>query len=81
MKMISDRVLIEIKQPQNQTKFGIYVAQQPTNEGTVLMVGPRTKYLKPGDKIRHYPHVGVPVEFENKQCLILKEEGEVEIIL
>lgn len=81
MKLNGDRVLIEIAEAVTKTAFGFLLDPKTPPEGTVLVTGPGVKILKEGDRIRHYPFCGTPIEYEGKKCLILKEDGEVDLIL
>jgi len=83
MKIVGPKVLVEISEPEETTESGVFipVANRIQNEGTVILVGDRTRFIKVGDKVRYYPHCGSQIEYEGKNCLFLKEVGEVEVIL
>ncbi|MGH2666062.1 GroES family chaperonin [Flavobacterium sp.] len=83
MKVIGKRVLVEKIVPAEKTAAGIFIpiANQKQNEGIVLAVGDKTKYIKVGDKVRYYQHAGVYVEHDGKECLFLHEENDIELVL
>lgn len=82
--LLNDKVLVEISQAETQTASGIFLASESikkTLEGRVLLVGPKVKTVKVGDRIKYYDHCGVAVEHQGKECLFLKEATEIELVL
>jgi chaperonin GroES len=79
--LVKDKVLVEISPAETQTASGLFLpggsSVKSKFEGTVLMCGPHVKGLKVGDKVRYYEHCGTEVEHDGKNCIILREEGEV----
>jgi chaperonin GroES len=79
-----DKVLVQISEAVTQTASGIFlpgeVIKKPL-EGKVIMVGPTTKKVKVGDMVRYYDHCGSPIEYQGKDCIFLKEEFDIIVIL
>jgi co-chaperonin GroES (HSP10) len=82
MTPISDRILVEpIAKEDNKTDSGIILSNKPKNENQykVILIGPKVKYTKVGDvvqKMRYVP--GVPIEYNGKICLLLREGSELD---
>lgn len=82
MKLIGERVLVELAPKTEKTGSGVILpeSKKTQNEGTVVLVSDKVDCLKVGDKVRFYPSCGVPVDYLKKKCLILRQ-GEIEVIL
>ena len=83
-KLIGDRVLVEIIVQEEKTASGIFLpvnSSKKSLQGKVLMIGASVKYIKEGDSVKHYDHCGATIEYQGKNCLILKESTEIEVIL
>lgn len=74
MQPIRDKVLVELD-PVKESK--IILIKEERLMGTVLATGPGTKNdpmtLKAGDRVRFHDNSGVPIKFEGKDCLLLRE--------
>jgi chaperonin GroES len=84
ISILRDKVLVEIIEPETKTASGIYIptdASSKTLKGTVLMVGPKVQFVKPGDTVKYYDHCGSIMEYQGKNCIFLKEETDIEVIL
>lgn len=85
MKLLSDRLLVEpIEKEENVTESGIILGNKPKNENDfkVLLVGPQVKHAEVGDVVRKMKYVsGIPMEYNGKNCLLLREESELEFIV
>ena len=83
-KIIRDKVLVEISEAVTKTASGIFLPGEAVKkplEGKVIMVGPATKKVKVGDTVRYYDHCGTPIEYQGKDCIFLKEEFDIIVIL
>lgn len=85
MKPISDRLLVEpIEKEENVTESGIILGNKPKNENDfkVLFVGPKVVHAEVGDVVRKMKYVsGIPIEYNGKNCLLLREGSEIEFIV
>jgi co-chaperonin GroES (HSP10) len=79
--LVKDKVLVQISEVETQTASGLFLpggsSLKSKLEGTILMVGPNVKGLNIGDSVRYYEHCGTEVEHDGKNCIILREEGEI----
>lgn len=79
-----DKILVEIMPLENKTESGIILVSGDGNDkfkGTVLMVGPLVDFIKVGNVVKYYEHVGTEVEHDGKNCIILREKSEVIAVL
>ena len=84
IRLIRDKVLVEIIEPETKTASGIYIptdSSQKTLKGIVFMVGPEVQFVKPGDTVKYYDHCGSAIEYQGKNCLFLKEKTDIEVVL
>lgn len=85
MKLLSDRLLVEpIEKEENVSESGIILGNNPKNENDfkVLLVGPKCEHVKEGSVVRKMKYVnGIPVEYQGKRCLLLRENSEIEFVL
>jgi co-chaperonin GroES (HSP10) len=85
MKPISDRLLVEpIAKEENISEAGIILGNKPknANDYKVLLVGPRVEHAKIGDTVRKMQYVhGIPIEYNGKMCLLLREGSEIDFII
>jgi chaperonin GroES len=82
--LIRNKVLVEISEAKTKTASGIFLSGEAIKkplEGKVIMTGPTTKKIKVGDTVRYYDHCGVPIEYQGKECIFLKEEFDIIVIL
>jgi len=92
MRILHDRVLLKIEQPDETTTSGIVIAasgQEPKFEATVLEVGPgkTTKEgilvpltVKVGDKVIYNPKAGSQVKI-NGEILLVTTEDEIYCVI
>lgn len=80
MKPLHDRVIIIPKEKESQTKSGLFIpdnAAEKPQEGTVCAVGDGTSEIKMvvsiGDNVLFSKHAGMPITFEGKDYLILRQ--------
>lgn len=72
MKPLTNRVIIEVEPPQEQTKSGLYIKQEWKSvppEGIVKAIGPDVKNVKPGDKVLFERYASVILENNLRVCL------------
>lgn len=85
IKPLADRVIIQPKPAEEQTKGGIILpdtAQEKPMEGTVVAVGPGRitdegkeikMSLKDGDKVLYGKYSGTEVKIDDEEYLIMRE--------
>ena len=84
MKPLEDRVVIKPTKPEEKSKGGIIiptVAQEKTQEGVVLLVGPGKMHkgelvamtLEVDDKVLYAKYAGTEIEYKGDEVLILRE--------
>jgi co-chaperonin GroES (HSP10) len=81
MKILGNRLLAEIIIDDKKTAGGIILPSQQKFHAKVLIVGPKVKHLKIGDKISYFQGVGTTMEYDGKDCIFLEEEFECELVL
>lgn len=85
MKLLSDRLLVEpIAKEENISEAGVILGNKPknANDFKVLLVGPLVEHAKIGDTVRKMQYVpGVPIEYNCKMCLLLREGSEIDFIV
>jgi co-chaperonin GroES (HSP10) len=85
MKLLSDRLLVDpIAKEENISESGIILGNKPknANDYKVLLVGPRVEHVKIGDTVRKMQYVpGIPIEYNGKMCLLLREGSEIDFII
>lgn len=81
MRILGNRLLAEKITDNNKTASGIILPEQNKFEAKVLIVGPKVKHIKVGDKIKYFQGVGAEMEYQEKDCIFLEEEFECEIVL
>ena len=85
MKLLSDRLLVKaIAKEENKTETGIILGNKPknANDFKVLLVGPNVEHTKIGDTVRKMQYVsGIPIEYNGKMCLLLREGSEIEFVV
>jgi chaperonin GroES len=81
--VLDNRVLVEMNPPETVTKSGLIiptVAQEKTQEGTALYIGPRVEDIKPGDKLIFDKFAGITIKYKNKEYLIVRETEVIAVI-
>ena len=85
MKLLSDRLLVEpIAKEENVSEAGIILGNKPknANDFKVLLIGPQVEHVKICDTVRKMQYVsGVPMEYNGKMCLLLREGSEIEFVI
>lgn len=83
MQLLGRKVLVEKIKPQEATASGVIIpmANRKKNEGTVIAVSDKAEFVKVGDTVRYFQGSGVPYEHEGKDCLFLREDHDIELIL
>jgi len=79
VKPLADRVLVKLQKNEAKTAGGIIIpdtAQEKTQEGVVVEVGPGTEKekitVKKGDKVIYDKYAGSQIKINGEECLILK---------
>ncbi len=82
MKIIGNGILAERLKEEKKSKGGIILPKEEhkENDCIVLMVGSKVENVKVGDKISRVQFSGTPIDYMGKDCLILKEDRDVEFI-
>jgi chaperonin GroES len=87
IKPLSDRVLIKIDEAESKSKGGIIIpdtAQEKTQKGTVVAVGPGTEKEKitvsPGQKVMYDKYAGSQVKVDGVEHLIVKMSDIIAVI-
>lgn len=83
MKPLGDLVLVKKVEKDEVKVSGIILPPtMQVDEYEVLAVGPKASVLKVGDVVRKYKFAkGMPVIYRGKDCLLFKEDGEIESIV
>ena len=83
IQLLRDRVLVLPDNDDLVSESGLYLGKKDHGEGVVVDVGPGYSgyemVLSVGDRVRYKLSVGVPIELEGKDYLILQESCEVEL--
>lgn len=83
MKLLRDRVLVRPNDKEQLSDSGLYLGKKKYGDGVVVGVGPGTRdydmVCKVGDHVRYKLGVGVPVELEGEDYMILHESYEIEL--
>jgi chaperonin GroES len=87
IKPLSDRVLVKIEKAEAKSAGGIIIpdtAQEKTQTGTVVAVGPGTEKEKitvsPGQKVMYDKYAGTQVKVDGVEHLIVKMADIVAVI-
>jgi chaperonin GroES len=87
IKPLSDRVLVKIEKAETKSAGGIIIpdtAQEKTQTGTVVAVGPGTEKEKvtvsPGQKVMYDKYAGSQVKVNGEEHLIVKMSDIVAVI-
>jgi len=89
MKVIplGDRVMVKLEKNEAKTAGGIIIpdtAQEKTQQGTVVAVGPGTEKekitVKNGDKVMYDKYAGTQVKIDGVEHLILKMADIIAIV-
>lgn len=87
IKPLQDRVLVKNEPAESKTASGIIIpdaAQEKTQRGTVVAVGPGTEEekitVKVGDKVMYDKYAGTAIKIDDVDHLILKMGDIVAVI-
>ena len=87
VKPLADRVLVKLEKNEAKTAGGIIIpdtAQEKTQEGVVLEVGPGTEKekitVKKGDKVIYDKYAGSQIKINGEECLILKNADIIAVV-
>jgi chaperonin GroES len=87
IKPLSDRVLVKIEKAETKSAGGIIIpdtAQEKTQTGTVVAVGPGTEKEKvtvsPGQKVMYDKYAGTQLKLDGVEHLIVKMADIVAVI-
>jgi chaperonin GroES len=89
MKVIplGDRVMVKLEKTEAKTAGGIIIpdtAQEKTQQGTVIAVGPGTEKekitVKNGDKVMYDKYAGTQVKIDGEEHLILKMADIIAVV-
>ena len=91
IKLLSDRVLIKMKENEETTKSGIILAganKEKPQIAEVIEVGPGEKikgelqemYVKKGDNVIVSKYAGTEVKYEGEEYLIVKQDDILAIV-
>jgi len=84
---LGDRVMVKLEKNEAKTAGGIIIpdtAQEKTQQGTVVAVGPGTEKekitVKNGDKVMYDKYAGTQVKIEGVEHLILKMADIIAVV-
>lgn len=84
IKPLRDYVFIEVDQPEEMTKFGLYLpeeARKEKEEGKVLAIGGGVKSVEKGQKVLFNGGYGVrEIEENAKKYKLVKEEEIIAVV-
>jgi chaperonin GroES len=87
VKPLADRVIVKLEKNEAKTAGGIIIpdtAQEKTQQGTVVEVGPGTEKekitVKPGEKVMYDKYAGTQIKIDSVDHLILKMADIVAVI-
>ncbi|MCL2800683.1 MAG: co-chaperone GroES [Treponema sp.] len=87
VKPLADRVMVKLEKNEAKTAGGIIIpdtAQEKTQTGTVVAVGPGTEKVpmtvKSGDKVMHDKYAGTQIKIDGEEHLILKMADIIAIV-
>lgn len=83
MQPIKDKVFAEKLEDSFESSQGIFIGQDILNSNLakVILVGPKVKYVKPGDVVKYRIGTGNDHYHNGKNCIFLKEEEHIERVL
>jgi chaperonin GroES len=87
VKPLADRVIVKLEKNEAKTAGGIIIpdtAQEKTQQGTIVEVGPGTEKekitVKTGDKVMYDKYAGTQIKIDGVEHLILKMQDVVAVI-
>ncbi len=83
MKLIGKKILVEKVAVETTTASGLIIPNGIANreEYKVLLVGNKVENIKVGDMVIKFRFSdGIPIVYEDKKCLILNEDSDIELV-
>ncbi|MDR0455576.1 MAG: co-chaperone GroES [Treponema sp.] len=87
VKPLADRVMVKLEKNEAKTAGGIIIpdtAQEKTQQGTVVEVGPGTEkdpiYVKAGQKVMYDKYAGSQIKVNGEDHLILKMADIIAVV-
>ena len=83
MKLVGTKILVEKVAVETVTASGLIIPNgiSKREEHKVLLIGNKVKNIKVGDMVRKFKFSdGIPIVYEGKQCLILNEDSDIELV-
>jgi len=87
VKPLADRVIVKLEKNEAKTAGGIIIpdtAQEKTQTGTVIAVGPGTEKdpitVKSGDKVMHDKYAGTQIKIDGEDHLIVRMADIIAIV-
>ncbi|GHT51061.1 10 kDa chaperonin [Spirochaetia bacterium] len=87
IKPLSDRVLVKIEEAETKSAGGIIIpdtAQEKTQAGKVIAVGPGTEKVKitvsVGQKVMYDKYAGSALKIDGDDCLVVKMQDIIAVI-
>jgi chaperonin GroES len=80
IRLTADRILVKVPdESERRSKAGLVIPASATTPmrrclwSEVVLVGPETRNVKPGDRILFIPHTGLEVDIRGEIFLLLRE--------
>jgi chaperonin GroES len=87
VRPLADRVMVKLEKTEAKTAGGIIIpdtAQEKTQQGTVVAVGPGTEKetitVKSGDKVMYDKYAGTQIKIDGEEHLILKMADIIAVV-
>jgi len=87
VKPLGDRVLVKLEKSETKSSGGIIIpdnAQEKTQQGTVIDVGPGTEKdpitVKPGQKVMYDKYAGTQIKVSGEEHLIIKMADIIAVV-
>ena len=87
VRPLADRVMVKLEKNEAKTAGGIIIpdtAQEKTQQGTVIAVGPGTEKeaitVKSGDKVMYDKYAGTQIKIDGEEHLILKMADIIAVV-
>jgi len=87
VKPLADRVMVKLEKNEAKTAGGIIIpdtAQEKTQQGSVVAVGPGTEKekitVKAGDKVMYDKYAGSQIKIDGEEHLILKMSDIIAVV-
>ena len=87
VRPLADRVMVKLEKNEAKTAGGIIIpdtAQEKTQQGTVISVGPGTEKevitVKAGDRVMYDKYAGTQIKIDGEEHLILKMADIIAVV-